>query len=119
MICLMSTGTVVNAASYQIEYYTLARNVDQAAPSDEPISVTDSGLGAVFLTTDSYAYSYIKFKEISGPFILMMEFYSPDAQLYSFGEFKGEAGNTYKGWWVWTRTTVAGKIMKKRADYGL
>lgn len=110
MMCLTLTGPVVDAASYEIEYYTLARNVDRGVPSSEPIFITDSGLGAVFLTTDSYAYSYIKFKEISGPFILRMEFYSPDGQLYSFGEFRGEAGKTYKEWWAWTRITVAGKI---------
>jgi len=115
MICLTSTGPVVNAASYQIEYYTLARNVDKGVPSGEPIFVTDSGLGAVFLTTDSYVYSYIRFKEISGPFILKTEWYSPDGQLYASTESKDETSKTYNGYWAWSRITVAGKIDEEKS----
>ncbi len=115
MMCLTLIGPVVNAASYEIEYYTLARNVDKGVPSGEPIFVTDSGLEAVFLTTDDYVYSYIRFKEISGPFLLRMEWYGPDGQLYYSSEFKEETSKAYNEYWAWSRIAVAGKIDEEKS----
>lgn len=110
MVCLTLAHSFVNASGYEVEYYSIARNVDKGIPSGEPLFETDSGLGAVFLTTDSYVYSYIRFKEVSSPFILRTDWYAPDGQLYATTEVKDETSKTYSGLWAWSRIQIAGKI---------
>ncbi|MEM2909972.1 MAG: hypothetical protein QXO01_02750 [Nitrososphaerota archaeon] len=110
-IALMSLGPVVSAASYDIDYYTLARGLnDKGEPINQPVFETESEFGGVFLTVDDYAYSYIKFKQISGPFILRTEWYSPDGKLYASSEIKDEVGKTFTNVYTWSRIQVAGKI---------
>ncbi len=114
LMCVTLVEPFVNGASYEIEYSTLARNVDKGIPSGEPVFITDSGLGAVFLTTDSYVYSYIRFKEIRGPFILTTEWYSPEGQLFASTMLKEETSESYSELWTWSRIPIAGNINEEQ-----
>ncbi|MCF8884392.1 MAG: hypothetical protein QXE67_00310 [Nitrososphaerota archaeon] len=111
MLLLVFLGPIVSAVDYRIGYYTLARSVTKTGePIGQPVFEVDSGLGGVFLTIDEFVYSYVKFEQITGPYALKVEWYSPDGKLYYSGEFKEESGKSLTDWWMWTRIGVAGKL---------
>ena len=110
LVCLTYYTPAVNAARYQLDRYTLARSVAEGKPLGEPIFLNGSEAMAVFLSVDDFVHSYVKFKTITGPFLLKMEWYTPRGDLFTTGKFENKEAKTFNDWWAWSRIRIAGNI---------
>jgi len=110
LVCLTYYTPAVNAANYQLDRYTLARSVVEGKPLGEPGFINGSEVIAVFLSIDDFVHSYVKFKTITGPFSLKMEWYTPRGDLFYTAKFENKEAKTFNDWWAWSRIRIAGNI---------
>ena len=113
LIFLITSSAIVpavSAAKYEIQQYSLVRSVVDGRPGIEPATTGGAKINAVFLSVDEYVYSYIKFKQVTGPFILKTEWYSPKGELYATSFVNQTRSSTFSDWWAWFRIRLAGAV---------